>query len=572
MKIRVLDAETVQKIAAGEVIERPASVVKELAENAVDAGARTIIIEVFKGGLERITVSDDGHGMEPQDLALAVDRHATSKISSSADLFDINTLGFRGEALASIGAVAELTVVSRTRDRWEGSRIVVRGGEKGAVEPVASPGGTKVTVANLFYNTPARMKFLRSAAAEFAAITQTVSQLILACPHIAFKLSHNGKSVLNAPGTGDLRDAVACLAGTDIADALLECNLSRGGYSLHGYIADPKFHRGNRSMQFFTVNGRPVNVPLIASAVEKAFHTLLPVRRFPLAFLNIRVPNDLVDVNVHPAKREVKFTDGNAVFHLVYSACLQALQGMTQWTFSGREGEPVSAPVPQRAEAQAFATYSRPRQEDGYIQEALELPSVTAADGLGNMEILGQVFSTYVVIATDRELRLLDQHAAQERVLYEKYLQSLREGQRPSQVVVPVETPVSGRMRQFLAVHLHRLAELGFKIELMDEAMIIREVPILFKAVLTPRDVNEILETLEDAQGAGYNLSDYSQAAMMLLACKGAVKANQRLSRAEVRQLLLDLDRCQNSRTCPHGRPIWIAFDRADLEKMFARR
>ena len=184
--------------------------VKELAENAVDAGARTIIIEVFKGGLERITVSDDGHGMEPQDLALAVDRHATSKISSSADLFDINTLGFRGEALASIGAVAELTVVSRTRDRWEGSRIVVRGGEKGAVEPVASPGGTKVTVANLFYNTPARMKFLRSAAAEFAAITQTVSQLILACPHIAFKLSHNGKSVLNAPGTGD-QDAVACL-------------------------------------------------------------------------------------------------------------------------------------------------------------------------------------------------------------------------------------------------------------------------------------------------------------------------------------------------------------------------
>lgn len=576
MKIKVLDQETVLKIAAGEVIERPASVVKELMENAVDAGAVNVGIEVFSRDEDRIVVWDDGTGLSPEDLALAVERHATSKISNGDDLFAVGTMGFRGEALASIGAVSEMTITSRTKNAVEGSTLVVRGGDKGKVQPASSPVGTRVTVENLFYNTPARKKFLRTRGTEFSAISEVVQQHILAWPEIRFKLQHNGRAILSSPGTGSSVDAIASVAGTEIAENLLECNGEVEGCSVRGYIASPNIHRGNRAMQYFTVNRRPVSVRLMGSALDKAYHTLLPVNRYPIAFLNLEIAKAEVDVNVHPAKREVKFTDSSIVYKLLYNACLQTLAEVTSAKVTSSEYVPE--PIPWKsgtdgAVGKSPGSYNVPVQPRESVREVsqLRMEAVTQAQR-SDYTILGQVFSSFLVVATAAELRLVDQHAAEERVLYEKYRNILKAGQRPGQAVIPIEMPLSGRLRQFLELHLPRLVELGFKIELNDAGMIVREVPILFKKVLSDRDLIEILEQIQEREGISYDLSDYNQAALMLLACKGAVKANHRLSNAEASQLLADLDKCENSRTCPHGRPIWVAFDRVNLEKMFARR
>ncbi|MDD4657945.1 MAG: DNA mismatch repair endonuclease MutL [Eubacteriales bacterium] len=578
MKINILSEETILKIAAGEVVERPASVVKELVDNAVDAGATTVSIEVFNGGLDSIIVSDDGEGMAAEDLALAVLRHSTSKIAGSSDLFNITTMGFRGEALTSIGAVSAMTITSGRRQDVAGSVLTVTGGQQGEVEPAANPGGTKIEVRALFFNTPARKKFLRKPAAEFTAIAEIVHQQVLARPGIRFKLLHNGKSVLSSPGTGSLTDAIAALAGTEIAENLLPCSGSSEGYTVSGYIVRPEFHRSNRAMQYFTVNGRPVSLRLAGSALERAYHTLLPVNRYPIAFLNLEVPSSQVDVNVHPAKREVKFSDASKIFTLVSWSCGEALKPVT--AIPHRPPAEISYQRPESPETVSYprSGYSPPLayriQPEGkqVVQEAFKtpLPAGGQVDYPGT--VLGQVFSTFLVVATPSELRLVDQHAAQERVLYEKYLGLLKEGERPGQVIIPIETPLSGRSRQFVEAWLPRLTELGFKIQLTDTGMVLKEAPVLFKKVLSEADILEIIEYLQQHEGSEYSLGDYQQAALMLLACKGAVKANQRLSPGESLQLLMDLEACENSRTCPHGRPIWVAFNRENLEKLFARR
>lgn len=569
MKIKILSEDTILKIAAGEVVERPASVVKELADNAIDAGASAINIEVLNGGLDSIVVSDDGEGMSPEDLALAVRRHSTSKITHSEDLFNITTMGFRGEALASIGAVSKMNIATRRREDTAGSSLEVVGGEQGEVKPAANPQGTRIEVRDLFFNTPARKKFLRKAATEFTAIAEVVHQLLLAKPGIRFKLFHNGKNVLSSPGSGSLRDAIACLAGTEVADNLMECYGSAEGYTISGFIVSPSFHRSNRAMQYFTVNSRPVNLRLAGSALERAYHTLLPVNRYPIAFLNLEVPSNQVDVNVHPAKREVKFSDASSLFSLVLRACTDALAtyAAAPSGYTAEEGMPQQFSFPS-SRYKPLGTYKTQPGGQQVVQEAFEAAPAALRE---DYTILGQVFSTFLVVATPSELRLVDQHAAQERVLYEQYLQKLIAGSRPGQVIIPIETPLSGRSRQFVEAWLPRLTELGFTIQLTDQGMVVKEAPLLFKKVLSAGDVIEIIEHLQH-EGTEYDITDYKQAALMLLACKGAIKANQRLSANEGLQLLRDLDRCENSRTCPHGRPIWLAFGRGDLEKMFARR
>lgn len=578
MKINLLSEQTILQIAAGEVVERPASVVKELLDNCIDAQAQTVRIEIGDGGLKSIKISDDGEGMAPEDLALAVERHSTSKIVDSDDLFNITTLGFRGEALASIGAVSVMTITTGRRRDTAGSTLTVTGGEQGRVAPAANPGGTIIEVKDLFYNTPPRRKFLRQGATEFAQLAAVVQQTALAWPAIRFQLFHNSRAVLSTPGTGSLIDAIAAIAGLEIAENLLECSLNIDGMSLHGYIARPEFHRANRSWQYFTVNGRPVSLYLAANAVERAFHTLLPVKRYPLAFLNILVPREQVDVNVHPTKREVKFNDASAVYKLVHRACAGALQVLTDIPYA-----PPADQVPYRPSGLAKPGFEAPfkplprhyRQTapagQQAVQETLWGGRTSAGGRPDEYTILGQVFATFLVVATANELRLVDQHAAQERVLYEKYLGLLQTGAKAGQVILPLAMPLAGRSRQFVETWLPQLAELGFRIELTDGGMVLKEAPILFKKTLSEADVLELVEVLAEHDGR-FSLGDYQQAALMLLACKGAIKANQRLSLNESQQLLIDLDACENSRTCPHGRPIWVAFNRVNLEKLFARR
>lgn len=573
MKINILSQETILQIAAGEIVERPASVVKELVENAIDAGATIVTIEAFAGGLDKIIVSDDGEGIGINELATAVLRHATSKIKNSADLFSVSTLGFRGEALAAIGAVSTMTIASGRRESAAGGAITVIGGQGGQVETVANPGGTTVTVENLFFNTPARKKFLRKPAAEYTALASVVHQQLLSRPGIRFRLYHNGKLTLSSPGNGSLRDAIAALAGTEIAENLLECTGSAGTTSIRGYICQPEYHRGNRGLQYFSVNGRPTSLRLLGSAVEQAFHTLLPINRYPLAFLNVEIPGDLVDVNVHPTKREVKFREAGTIFTLALKACSQALAAVTAVPYSPSGNQvpyQVSASPPQGLR---YGTKPLPPvQYPAAVQEALPLPPQLSAAQSEDYTILGQIFSTFLVVATPWELRLVDQHAAQERVLYEKYLELLTKRQKAGQATIPLEAPLSGRSRQFIEAWLPQLGELGFSLELTEGGVILKEAPILFKKALGVEDILEIIERLQQSEDGNFNFADYRQTTLMLMACKGAIKGNQRLSAAESRQLLVDLTACENSRTCPHGRPIWVAFDRINLEKLFARR
>ncbi|MTI94531.1 MAG: DNA mismatch repair endonuclease MutL [Firmicutes bacterium] len=574
MKIRLLPPEIVNRIAAGEVVERPASIVKELMENAIDAGSTQISIIVRAAGRELIQVADNGEGMEAADLELAVQSHATSKITSDSDLEALTTLGFRGEALASIAAVSRLSIITRTAENVTGSQLRVEYGEPGAVKPAGCPSGTTVTVEDLFANTPARNKFLKKDATELALISEAVQQQIIAHPGIRFSLQHNNRQLLSSPGAGKLAEAIASIAGLDTAEACLPCTGCLEGYQVDGYIGSPRLHRSNRQMQFFTVNGRSIVNRLLSAAVEKAFHTLLPVKRHPVVFLNITLPSDQLDVNVHPTKREVKFARPDILFRLLFNSCLEALTPASSSALPGinRRQEytaPISTPATPSEHISAPIFRHPPEQTaPAPTQLSIEIRETGAATE--QTQILGQVFASFLVVATGTELVLIDQHAAQERVMYEHFIAKLASGEKASQVVVPVEAELPAHLYQYVRSHLSDLTALGFRLNLTETGLIVREVPILFKKVLSPEDILTIVETLNS--GVETSLQSHNDAALMLMACKAALKANQKLSVHEARALLDELNRCKNNATCPHGRPIKVAFNRMQLEKMFARR
>ncbi len=568
MRINVLAPETIEKIAAGEVVQRPGSVIKELIDNAIDAGASAITVELKGDDIPQLTVRDNGGGMSADELLLSVQRHTTSKIHTDEDLNAIATLGFRGEALASIAAVSKLSIATRREQDSQGSLLEMPGGH---VTTTAAPVGTKVTVSDLFYNTPARRKFLRARSTEIAAITETVQHLALAWPGIRFRLSNNNRTVLATPGNGRLIDAIAAIAGTDSARDMLEIHWSQGNAVVSGCISHPRLHRSNRSWQYISVNRRPVQLRLAAAAVEKAYHTLLPRDRHPLMFLNLDIDPELVDVNVHPAKTEVKFSDSNAIYRLFLQAAQQALASDSShqppdWV--EEEGEPLEAD-----ETIPFFPPLGPRSPQGGMRPSqISFTDAREQDTTSQgWKVVGQVLSTYLVVDSGDGMVLVDQHAAQERVMYEKYTDMLEQGQRPSQLVLPLEVELPAHLLQFARGQQAQLSQLGFGFNISDSGIVLNEVPLVFRKALTTEDVVDILEHLMDG-GAQVNLSDRSQAALMMMACKTALKARQQLSPTEARQLLDELNRCRNSTTCPHGRPTTVHISRQQLEKMFARR
>lgn len=589
MRINYLDADTINRIAAGEVIARPASIVKELVENAIDAGSRRITVSAEEGGLTSLSVSDDGEGMSAEEMVVAVERHTTSKIAPGADLVNIFTLGFRGEALASIAAVSQLEITSRPPEAMAGARLRVKGGRPEPLEAAACPPGTTVVIGDLFFNTPARKKFLKRPATELSAITDCLQQIAFTRPEIKFSFNHNGRQLFSTPGNGSLRDTGASLLGLETAEALLECQGTRTGYSLRGFIANPSVHRSSRSYQFFSVNGRPISNRLMASALEKAFSTLLPVKRYPIAILNLEVPPQAVDVNVHPAKLEVKFSDTDTIFRLVYNACLDALSGgivsqpitvlrpqsFPQPASAATEKEGGGAEVPSIQPRPYFAwapgNEREAKPQNSSIQETL-FRQWPAGPAQGRTTVLGQVLATYLVVETPRGLMLVDQHAAQERILYERYVGLLKQGQVPSQAVLPLTVSAGPSLLSNIQERLPELAHLGFKLEITQDGFSLKEAPILFKKALGSGDVLAIVEGLVGSDNPDFSLEDYHQVTLHMMACKDALKANQTLSPSEASRLLTDLEACQNSATCPHGRPISVTLDRAALEKMFARR
>jgi DNA mismatch repair protein MutL len=574
--IQILPDEVASQIAAGEVVERPASVVKELLENALDAGATQVTVQIEQAGRRLIEISDNGSGIPTEELALAVARHATSKLRSAEDLFHITTLGFRGEALASIASVARLTLLSHSRDAQTGARLVVEGGHAGKVEPAGIPGGTVVRVEDLFFNVPARLKFLKQDATERQQIDGLVTRYALAYPDVRFQLFHDQRPALLTTGKGNRREVLSNLYGVDTARQMIELELEDEGLRVTGFTSPVALTRSNRREMTFFVNGRWVLDPALNSALLQAYHTLLMVGRFPMAVLFLELPPEEVDVNVHPAKAEVRFRRGDRVFSLVQRAVRRTLLAhspvpqLTPNYWHGDAGQRLVDPAWEMAAQAELPPAAGEIPQMTHLQAAQDVPGLPTGQ-LPLLRLVGQVGSTYLVAEGPDGLYLIDQHAAHERVLFEKWM-ALHERQVPSQTLLtPAVVQLTPQAAQLINSQLSTLAHLGFQVEAFGPATFqVRALPALLGQMEPAAALRVIIEDFEEDEAP---LQAEVEARLAARICKrAAVKGGQTLSIEEQRALLADLEGCQSPRTCPHGRPTMIHLSVDLLERQFGRR
>jgi len=549
-------------------------VVKELIENALDAGATRIQVTTEGGGIKRTSVSDNGSGIEPDELELAVARFATSKLQTADDLVAIRTLGFRGEALASIGAVSHLAMQSRPAGQATGARIEVRGGDPGPVQPVGTPPGTLVEVANLFYNVPARRKFLKAESTEKRWISTLVSRYALAYPGVSFRLEQDGRLNLETSGNGDTREVIVQVFGVDIGRELIEVSATRSvpeNPGMSGFISPPSLTRSNRREITIFVNGRWIQDASLSAAVTQAYHTLLMVGRYPLVVLFLQLPAAEIDVNVHPAKAEVRFEDPRAVFSLVQRTVRSALIGQApapelavRWPEAGADRLPGS-PDPAWQLAGVF-------RDDDNRTGPVRLQPALPAGSVPLLRPVGQIGAAYLVAEGPDGLYLIDQHAAHERVLFDRVLADHRKGVIGSQQLLqPVVVELTPGQADLLQEQWDLLPALGFQVEEFGERTYrVRAVP----AVLQARDPGQALRTLvEHFEEDEQPFEQEREARLIARICKAAaVKAGQVLSLEEQAQLLQDLENSNSPRTCPHGRPTLIHLSVDTLERQFGRR
>jgi DNA mismatch repair protein MutL len=590
--IHLLSPEVASQIAAGEVVERPASVVKELLENALDAGAKHITIHIRQAGQRLVEVSDDGCGIPENEILLSVERHATSKLISAADLFMIRTLGFRGEALASIGSVSHLTITSRIEGAATGTRLRVEGGQVGKLQSVGTPVGTVVSVEDLFYNVPARLKFLKHPTTERRHIDEMVTRYALAYPDVHFRLNQDDRPSLMTSGNGNRREILATLYGVEVARQMLEVLAEEEDLSVTGFISPISLTRSNRREITFFVNGRPVQDPALGTALVQAYHTLLMVGRYPLCVLFLRLPPEAVDVNVHPTKAEVRFRNSDLVFRGVQRAVRRALLAHTPipplggnlyWQASqppqgfGRQVDPawsISADLKDHT-----STSSATSPEAGIPQ-----PRQVALAGVGVplLRLVGQIASTYLVAEGPDGLYLIDQHAAHERVLFESYMaiwsgaSGVSDGSTgskvPAQVLLqPVTVDLPSASAHLIEEQLPVLNRLGFQVEPFGKgSFLVRSIPALLVGMDPASALAVIIEDFEEDETP---LQAETEARLIARVCKrAAIKAGQALSPEEQKALLNDLEGCQSPRTCPHGRPTMIHLSVDLLERQFGRR
>jgi DNA mismatch repair protein MutL len=660
-RVWILPAEVAERIAAGEVVERPASVVKELVENALDAGAGRIQVETEAGGKALLRVTDDGQGMTADEAQLALQRHATSKIRSADDLFNIRTLGFRGEALPSIAAVSDLEILTRTPDATEGTRLAIRGGLLSQVEPAPAKVGTAITVRSLFFNVPVREKFLRSDAAESNQITEWIQRFALSRPDVGFRLTHEGREALLSPGSQDPLNAVVAVLGRPVARDLLRLQPPVGTavdplssrptpstahptpIQVTGFVGRPTLTRSNRGMQHIYVNGRSVRAPLVYRALDDAFRASMPHGRHPVAVLFIEVPPDAVDVNVHPAKTEVRFQDEQAVQAAIIRAVQAALR--SDASHASRTGpleferphegapppglrvaEPGSPPQPPPAVEPgqlpfADTTIGGPappnwrdpgrrsgslppsyRWETGRVEppagsgaaHASPAAGETLADlgppdvsgspdaagrpadvRIGELRPLGQIQDLFILAEGAGGFWIIDQHVAHERVLFDRMLEPGSVAEPSEALLIPATIDVDRAQAIALDEHREQLAELGFLIEPFGPGRYsLRSVP----RTLVGRNYEAVFQDLADElaeQSRGGQVRLRREEVAMAAAgrsCKRAVKAGQKLSPAEMERLLADLGSARNPYTCPHGRPVFLTFDRDEVARLFGGR
>ncbi len=584
-RIHLLRESTVNRIAAGEVIERPAAAVKELVENALDAGARRIAVTLEEGGIGRIEVTDDGTGMTAEDLALAVQRHATSKLADDDDLVRIATLGFRGEALPSIGAAARLAIISRPPAADWANMIRVEGGKVFAVEPCAGASGTRVVVRDLFFATPARKKFLKQPRTEADRADEAVRRLALAAPGVAFRLESDGREVFNLPAQ-DRRARVTALLGADASAALLEVDETRAEMRLSGFIGTPSLTRATAAQQGFTVNSRPVADPVLRTALRVAYRDVIAAGRQPVAALWLDLPAEAVDVNVHPAKTELRYHDASAVRALVIGAVGRALAHgaggvanvparlLQGYGFTQRPPVGWRQPLPGMTSGTSSGMAEAMLPLDaGPGARAMPAPAISVADHpLG--AAVAQVLDTYILaVAADGALVLVDQHAAHERLTHEAIREQMKAGGVRSQpLLLPavVDFPPSDTAR--LLAHATEFATLGLELEAFGPgALLVRSLPA---ALGNPdpapllRDLADELSEMEETT----SLTARLDAVIARLACHGSIRAGRRLGQAEMDALLRQMETTPRAATCSHGRPTFLKLSKGDLERMFGRR
>ncbi|HWQ14569.1 MAG TPA: DNA mismatch repair endonuclease MutL [Roseiflexaceae bacterium] len=607
MPIRVLDPTIAAQIAAGEVVERPASVVRELVENALDAGARRITVEARGGGLREIKVQDDGCGIPAAEVELAFMRHATSKLASADDLWDIHTLGFRGEALPSIASVAQVVCITRAATEEVGTELRIAGGELQARAPRGCTPGTALSVRNLFYNTPVRREFLRSEATEAAAISATVTQYALAYPEVRFTLLLDGRLALQTSGGGDLRAALVEVYGLDTARQLLAVDTSFGedreAIRVRGMVSPPGLTRSSRSALHLFVNRRAVAARgQLVAVVEEAYHTLMMKGRHPLAVLDIRVHPAAVDVNIHPTKAEVKFRDAPRVLGVIGRAVRDTLvdSGVRPWAEAGAplpvetaqrrfelrriggrweeperrdwgafepQGEHPSALNVARSDEEGLAGHRDAYRSD---QETFNVQRPNVQAKLPPLRIVGQVAQAYIVAESPDGMYLVDQHAAHERITYERLMRQRGAGAVERQtLLIPQVVDLPPAAQSLLLASAEQLEEWGFVLEEFGPSLRVRAVPAVVHMGNLAQALLEVADRL--AGRGGSSPADWREAMLTTLSCHTSVRAGQTLSLDEMRELLAQLERCDSPRTCPHGRPTMILLTTTMIERQFGR-
>ncbi len=673
-RIAVLDQQTIDRIAAGEVVERPASVVKELVENAVDAGASQVTVEIREGGIGYIRITDNGSGIEKEDIPLAFLRHSTSKIRSAEDLTGVTSLGFRGEALSSISAVSMVELITKTRTELLGSRCCLEGGIKKSLEETGAPDGTTFIIRNLFYNTPARKKFLKTEMSEAAAVHELMTRLALSHPEISFKVFIHNQMKLQTAGNGSLKDVIYHIYGRDIAMRLLPVDRREGPLHLTGFIGKPEISRGNRNYENYFVNGRYVKSRIIARGIEDGYKTFMMQHRYPFVCLNLHMDGTMLDVNVHPAKMELRFSRQNLVYDMVQRTVKEALSGkelIPEVTIGKETKEPASiqdrkaavslqaavqepvslmenpvSPVqkpnrkplsPVREPDQSSLSPDRepekplrkPEQElpepakepdapadqdlayfmaemkkrveerhrreqqmlkedNGYQAEPETARMETAAEAVPEQlslfdgkllskeavirhEIIGQLFGTYWLVQYGDRLYIIDQHAAHEKVLYERLMKDLREQTFQSQLLSPpIVLNLSMQEEQLFIKYRQNFADMGFEIEEFgDRAYAVRAVPSNLPGIARHEILLDLLDSLSEISP---NISsDTLLDKMASMSCRAAVKGNRQMTAMEAKALIDELLTLENPYNCPHGRPTIISMTKHELEKKFKR-
>ena len=607
--IRILDKSTADKIAAGEVVERPLSVVKELVENSIDAGAKKIAVEIKNGGKSYIRVTDDGCGIAADECEKAFMRHATSKIIKAEDLNSISTLGFRGEALASIAAISRTELLTKTKESKTGSKLIIEGGQIIENTPVGCPDGTTMVIRNLFFNTPARLKFMRADSAESSSVIEFVTDIALAYPDIRIQMINNDKILFATNGRGNRGQTIATLTSSILADKLIPFIYEEEGITVEGYVSGPGESRSSRKNQVFFVNGRVIDSKVIEKGINRAYSDRLFEGRFPICYLFIMVSPERMDVNIHPNKRQVRFYDEDAIINTVRKGIITALDSEEAVPTIKEKVKPYNkienkndnpkevrdavdinsllSNYEQTKESNKTIfeqnTVETPKEKEIVetqeqikiaVQEEISKPIFTVTEpkrfDFSSLQIHGQFFGTYIQLSDEETIYFIDQHAAHERIFFEKLMNQFQSREKHRQpLLIPITFEVSHADKEREDLWLTVLEDMGFSLdEFGPLSYRVSEIPMF----MSMSEAEDFLSDFTDGIGTYEDIRDNKTLDKIATrACKAAVKANDYLSKEEIKQLITDLDKCNNPFSCPHGRPTFIKITKSDLEKRFKR-